>query len=289
MGNNRIIILGIIITVLGAGYYFFADFEDFYQVDDAQIKEEVNETEQVEPEEVEPEVVTPPPLRGPVEETQSVLSVNGVVSETNMHRSEHGLSGLSINSNLTRAAEIKVDDMFARQYFEHESPTGEGPAELAQEAGYEYIMVGENLALGNYENDKVLVQAWMDSPGHRENILNGKYTEIGVAVKRGTYEGRDVWMAVQEFGRPASSCPKPSESLSNKIDENKNELSNLEAELEAKREEIENMRPRRGPAYERKVDEYERLVDEYNALVGEIRELVSIYNNQVDAYNLCIK
>ena len=63
--------------------------------------------------------------------------------------------------------------------------------------------------MGNFKNDQDLVSAWLNSPGHRANILNTRFTEIGTAVLKGFYEGREVWMAVQEFGLPLSSCPNP--------------------------------------------------------------------------------
>src|SRR6185369_15716694 len=118
-----------------------------------------------------------------------------------------GLPALKENALLDKAAKKKLDDMFAQQYFEHINPQGKGPSDLAKSVGYDYIAIGENLALGNFKNDAELVQAWMDSPGHRANILNKQYTEIGVAVGQGTYEGKKTWLAVQEFGRPTSSCP----------------------------------------------------------------------------------
>ncbi|OHA02458.1 MAG: hypothetical protein A3J58_02740 [Candidatus Sungbacteria bacterium RIFCSPHIGHO2_02_FULL_52_23] len=196
---------------------------------------------------------------------------------------------LSVNAKLTRAAEAKVDDMFNRQYFEHESPTGVGPGDLADNVGYEYLMIGENLALGNYEDDKALVEAWMNSPGHRANILRPHYTEIGVAVKRGLYEGRTVWLAVQEFGRPQSDCPSPSESLNVEIEADKNRLDELSKQLSPAEEEIRNSRPKRGPAYRQKVDAYNELVRLYNTLADETEILITRYNDQISAYNACLQ
>jgi uncharacterized protein YkwD len=92
--------------------------------------------------------------------------------------------------------------MFENQYFAHESPTGEKVSDLAKKFGYDFLLIGENLAMGNFSSDEDLVLAWMESPGHRENILNEKYQEIGVAVKKGIFEGKEVWIAVQHFGLP---------------------------------------------------------------------------------------
>src|SRR3989344_7601282 len=140
-------------------------------------------------------VNAPPPFKGPVEVKQSFLSVSGVVSFTNQERKKEGLGELALSPLLNQSAQKKVADMFDRQYFEHESPTGINIDDLAEESGYKFIVIGENLALGNFKDDQALVDGWMNSPPHRENILNGKYTEIGVAVGRGLYQGKDTWLA----------------------------------------------------------------------------------------------
>jgi uncharacterized protein YkwD len=239
---------------------------------------------------IENEVVTSEPLYGPTaNEEDALLTVLGTIKETNLKRAEYGLPPLESNSLLAKAAEMKVDDMFTRQYFEHESPTGEGPGDLARAAGYQFLMVGENLALGNYENDQVLVEAWMDSPGHRENILTEKYSEIGVSVKKGLYEGKMVWLAVQEFGRPASECPSTSAGLNEEIESKKALLLELEVELSEKQAELEATTPKSGPQYNRKVDEYNALVNQYNVLVSEVKGMVVEYNAQVNAYNACVQ
>src|SRR5688572_23107544 len=181
--------------------------------------------------------------------------------------------------------------MFDRQYFAHESPTGEGPADVIAAAGYDYVTVGENLALGNFADDRDLVQAWMDSPGHRANILEGKFTEIGVAVGRGMFEGRMTWMAVQEFGKPAADCPVVSAELQAQIEADKERLDGLEARADALKSEIESSKKPRTPeerdAYNAKVDEYNALAREINALIGQIQGEITVYNGQVQAYNAC--
>jgi len=269
---------------LGSAYYFRADIDEWRRSAGSEIGQGIDLLKIA-----EPQINTAPPLRGPVREVPSTLTVSGTIKETNMARQENGFMALSVNAKLTRAAEAKVDDMFNRQYFEHESPTGVGPGDLADNVGYEYLMIGENLALGNYEDDKALVEAWMNSPGHRANILRPHYTEIGVAVKRGLYEGRTVWLAVQEFGRPQSDCPSPSESLNVEIEADKNRLDELSKQLSPAEEEIRNSRPKRGPAYRQKVDAYNELVRLYNTLADETEILITRYNDQISAYNACLQ
>ena len=132
----------------------------------------------------------------------------------------------------------------------------------------------------------------MDSPGHRANIL-GNYDEIGVAVRRGTYEGRTTWLAVQEFGRPLSACPQPDPSLKAKIDANKAQLAQLAAKADALRAEIESSRKLRTKeqvnAYNAKVAEYNALVKQLEALSQQIQGEVTVYNGQAQAFNACAK
>jgi len=175
------------------------------------------------------EIFAPDPLKGSMSGSGATLSVAGVFSETNRHRAVAGLSTLTSNDQLNLAAAAKLKDMLNQQYFEHINPDGRGPAEVVEAAGYSYLRTGENLALGNFSSDQNLVQAWMDSPGHRANILNDGFTEIGVAVGHGFFEGQDVWLSVQSFGLPSSTCPAPQASLRAALDQQQTKLENLHA------------------------------------------------------------
>lgn len=235
-------------------------------------------------------VIYSTPLRATKSETavlDVVLTDSGVVSWTNRSRINNNFSALAVNVKLNSAAKIKLQDMFAKQYFAHISPEGVGPAEVAKKAQYEYILIGENLALGNFKNDEELVTAWMNSPGHRANILNTRFTEIGVAVGKGFYEGREVWMAVQEFGLPLSSCPSTDPNLKSQIESNQNLLQDLLVELERRQAEINNT-PRNSQDYNDKVNAYNERVAEYNKLLEKTRVLIEVYNNEVKAFNECL-
>ncbi len=233
-------------------------------------------------------ISAPPPLRR-LTGVSGNLTASGVVTETNKQRQLNGnLPALSVNAKLTAAASAKVDDMFKNQYFEHVSPSGRGPGDLAKDQGYEYILIGENLALGNFASDADLVTAWMNSPGHRANILNIHYTEIGVSVKKGLYEGRMTWLAVQEFGRPLSLCPSIDASLKTSIDNMQKIITDLITQIEAKEQEINNYEPKRGAEYNRKIDEYNALFAEYKDLSAKLKDMVTIYNAQVKAFNACL-
>lgn len=118
-----------------------------------------------------------------------------VVELVNAERTANGCSELRVDERLEAAARAHSDDMAERNYLEHTSPEGEGPAERAAEEGYQGWS-GENIAMG-YPTAQAVVSAWMDSSGHRANILNCESAATGVGVSespRGRY-----W--TQTFGR----------------------------------------------------------------------------------------
>lgn len=220
----------------------------------------------------------------------NVLSKENVIILTNQNRKDNGnLSSLKENSKLDFSAEKKLQDMFVKQYFEHNSPSGVGVGDLGQQVGYEYIIIGENLALGNFKDDKALVDAWMASPGHRANILNIKYTDIGVAVGKGKYEGRDVWMAVQHFGLPRSVCPSIDEVLHGLINSDQNKVKSMSSELASLKSNIEQNGILEGnTTISSQIEKYNFTVSTYNDLISEIKQKINQYNDEVNAFNTCI-
>lgn len=240
---------------------------------------------------VEKTVVAPGPLRAVAQApTSSTLTVSGVIEQTNIARAQNGgLSVLVENSTLNRDAQMKVDDMFAKQYFEHVSPFpyNVGPADLAQAVGYAYVIVGENLALGDFNGDQGVVTAWMNSLGHRANILNAHYQEIGVAVGKGMYDGHMTWLAVQSFGMPLSACPATDQTLKAQIDANNITIVSLRAQLDTKKALIDST-PQHDPNYNTYVNEYNVIVDQYNELVKATEAIKVIFNAGVQAFNACI-
>jgi len=234
------------------------------------------------------EVEAPPPLRATKESPQSFLSSPGIITETNQRRIAHGLTPFTEHTKLNESARAKIEDMFTQAYFAHLSPNGEDAGDLALQTGYTFIVIGENLALGNFANDNDIVQAWMDSPGHRENILNPRYTEIGVGVMRGVFEGKTTWLAVQHFARPLALCPVIDNTLRTLIDAQEDQLTVWERELQNRRVELDAAEPKRGPEYRARVNEYNDLVERYNLLLEETKRQIAIYNEEVRAFNACI-
>ena len=110
-----------------------------------------------------------------------------VVHLVNKVRSENGLQALKQDWQLARVARYKSQDMRNLGYFSHTSPTYGSPFEMMKSFGISYRTAGENIAKG-YATPHAVVNAWMNSPGHRANILNSAYTHIGVGyVKDGNY------------------------------------------------------------------------------------------------------
>lgn len=237
---------------------------------------------------IETTVSAPPPLRSDKEAPNPTLTQAGTIKWTNINRQNNGLPALRENSKLDEAAMNKAKDIFDKQYFEHISPTGKGPQDLAADVGYDYIAIGENLALGNFANDQELLDGWMNSPGHRENILRKGYKELGVAVLKGQYEGKSTWVAVQEFGTPLSDCAPVDSNLKKTIDSDTAGLNDLENTLKTKKDEISSLR-KSDPSLPGKIDEYNSLVKQYNALAGKIKSEIDAYNSQVAGFNSCIK
>src|SRR3989344_2339358 len=129
-----------------------------------------------------------------------------IVTLSNAERVKNGLSALSENPILQKAAEEKAADMFANDYWAHYSPSGKSPWVFITGAGYKYVYAGENLAR-DFEDAGEVVQAWMASPSHRANLLDRNFREIGVAVRDGKLGGREGILVVQMFG--ASAVPLP--------------------------------------------------------------------------------
>ncbi len=236
-------------------------------------------------------VVAPGPLRVALPATTApsgTLTMSGVMEYTNIARAQNGgLPALTGNALLGLNAQMKLQDMFARQYFEHVSPIGIGPGDLAKTVGYAYVIVGENLALGDFRSDAKLVDAWMNSPGHRANILNAHYREIGLAVGKGVYDGRETWLAVQSFGMPLSACPAIDATIKTQIDTNNSQISDIKISLDAKKAQLDGT-SKDDPNYNIYVAEFNELVSPYNTLIESTRTIVETYNAGVRAHNTCI-
>ena len=127
------------------------------------------------------------------------ISPEEVVRLTNQKRTEAGLAPLTYNQTLAGAAYTKGRDMIDRDYWAHVAPDGTQPWKFFSDFGYRYRYAGENLAR-DFSSASATVDAWMNSPTHRDNILNPKYKEIGIGVTEGDLAGVDTTIVVQFLG-----------------------------------------------------------------------------------------
>lgn len=137
------------------------------------------------------------------------ISTGTVFEAVNLERASSTIGILSRSPELELAAELKLEDMIANNYFAHVSPSGTTPWSFFKTAGYEFVNAGENLAgpvknpygriAGYFRTTSDLVSAWMNSPDHRANILNERYTETGIAVSH------EYKIVVQLFGSVSTS------------------------------------------------------------------------------------
>lgn len=251
--------------------------------------------EVVEEVKIEKTVTTPPPLVVENKDSstnENALSNDGIIIFTNAEREKEGLNTLKQNNLLMQAAQAKFTHMFDEQYFEHVAPTnGEDVSYWVDEVAYKYITVGENLALGDFEDNEDMVVAWMESPGHRANILKEGYEEIGVAVGYGSFLGDEVWLGVQIFATPLSACPAINETLKVQIDIYDALIKETEITLNSMQLILSETKPETQVEYEEYnsfVAQYNELVVDYNSIVENLKFTVNIYNNQVNSFNSCI-
>lgn len=122
-----------------------------------------------------------------------------VISLVNAERTKRGLQPLAKNWELSRVARYKSEDMIVKGYFAHNSPTYGSPFDMMEAFGLRFTAAAENIAYGQRSPSEVM-NAWMNSPGHRSNILSGNVSEIGVGVAA---KPNGVLYWTQMFIRPA--------------------------------------------------------------------------------------
>ncbi len=134
----------------------------------------------------------------PYQAEMSELLTNQVLELTNHDRQLNGLPPLNLNEILTFSAQAKANDMAKKGYFSHTAPDGKKPWDFIDRNKYAYIFVGENLAM-NFTSAQTVHSALMNSPGHRHNILNKRYSDVGLAVAKGVINGKPTDILVELF------------------------------------------------------------------------------------------
>jgi hypothetical protein len=128
-----------------------------------------------------------------------------IIALTNTERADNNVSNLQEDALLDSAASAKAADMATNDYFAHVGPGGKTPWQWIDQSGYQYQYAGENLAV-RFINSTDVVNAWMASPTHRANMVKPVYTQIGVGVAEGMYEGQPATYVVQYFGTPKTAA-----------------------------------------------------------------------------------
>ena len=142
-----------------------------------------------------------PSFRTGLLDSLSAIYASVLVNLTNQGRVAANLGELKVNSLLEKAAQMKANDMASKGYFAHNTPDGLTPWYWIKETGYKYKYAGENLAV-NFNDSEEVERAWKNSKSHWLNIINPKYTEVGIATSTGVYKGRQAVFVVQMFGTP---------------------------------------------------------------------------------------
>jgi uncharacterized protein YkwD len=250
------------------------------------------------------------------------LDADVVIAISNNARARAGLPPLRTSSLLNSVAKTRAFDMIDKGYFGHVSPTGEGVSDVAQRIGYRYRRLSENIASGDFLNNQKIVNGWLQSPGHRANMLNPEVRDIGVAVLEDHQGGSRKYYAVQVFGlespdqaaqasvpvtRPMQtqrehfakaapsfpampvllrqSCVAPSKNLKYRIERVRGELSSMSANIEQMKEELETA--------SEEIDS-DRIYAARTSFFREdtkreLRAKAVIYNQKIQQYNRVIE
>jgi uncharacterized protein YkwD len=243
MNKPKLISYIIILIVLGAGAYFLPSYlqnkQDLVSKVKNRIQEIRNDTKEIIPE----AKISAPLEQSEFEKTASYEEIDCKNFESNIFAEEmfkrinsdrvaNGKKALKWNSSLCESAGLKSEDMDNNNYFEHNSPSGITPWYWIKKVGYNYTFVGENLAL-NYFTANSAHAALMNSPGHRANILNENFTEIGINYVRGKLNGEDAFFVVQHFASPGPEKPQIQYVCeTDKANKNLKELKNSKNKIE---------------------------------------------------------
>ncbi len=131
-----------------------------------------------------------------------------LVALTNENRATYDAPAVTESARLDQAAMLAAQDMASKGYFAHVSPSGVTPWDWLDKVGYRYSYAGENLAV-DFTDSSAVEKAWMASPTHQANIVKPQYTQVGIGVANGSYQGKQTTFVVQFFATPAVTLATP--------------------------------------------------------------------------------
>jgi uncharacterized protein YkwD/preprotein translocase subunit Sss1 len=211
-------------------------------------------------------------------------SITQIVELANQARRAGGLPELKMNELLNKSALAKASDMKDKEYFEHVSPEGIQPWFFAEQFNYKYKTFGENLAEGFFSAEEVH-KAWMNSEGHRKNIMSPDFQEIGVAILDFQQNGLKSFLIVQHFGTQLTK-----EELEPKVVCRKEDKDACE-DAEEKREEVKDAieeqediikKAKKKDAGEEAIKELEDNLDKLKQIEDEIQDYLKECEEFID-------
>lgn len=144
------------------------------------------------------------------------MTPSGLLTSTNTQREQNKRTDLALNPTLSQAAQAKAEDMITRNYWSHTTPDGQEPWAFINQTGYQYQAAGENLAYG-FTTSPAAITGWMNSPGHRANLLNENYSEVGFGIANSpNYQGEgEQTIVVAMYAKPAVATANVAATVAN--------------------------------------------------------------------------
>ncbi len=235
---------------------------------------------------------------------RETLTKEAIIAATNNARATQGLRALNESSLLNAVAEARARDMLEKQYFDHVSPTGERASDIAQRVGYRYKIIAENIAAGGFLTNQKVVDGWMQSPGHRKNLLSADVQDIGVAIIKGLLKGSDTWVSVQIFGLPSlpvaadKHCALPSQQLERDMEAKTAEVKSLNERLSRLKQELDDEKysidlerlsagsdPERNHQLNVKINAYNEKRQWYNQMLADVQGKAAVLKSMIEEHN----
>ena len=210
-----------------------------------------------------------PPLQEDLEKKNlsSWKSINqqNILNIINIERIKKGLFPLKQNAKLTQSAIAKNNDMFQFQYFSHISPYDKQKnfSYFIEKQEYQFFRISENLAIGDFSTAQEVVDAWMKSDTHRENIFLPYYIETGISVRYDKMEGEPVVSIVQHFATPRMNCLTASEIAADIFKNFKKNISDTQEDVEITELDKKNNLGLVGTVFIEKYKDLKNLKEEY--------------------------